>query len=726
MKRIGILLSAVWVFFALQAPGCVMILIIGVSPSSGPQGTTFELSGSGFTPNSGVELHVQKPDGSEYTPLQATTDETGAYVESWTSPTNAPVGQYAYWSIDEATGAQSGTVFFTITERPASNITLSQNQGFDKCEIATTSQLQTWWNASPYRDVNIYIGGSARACANSGLNASWVNAARAQGWNFIPTWVGPQAPCSGYRSRFSSDPTTAFNQGRAEADAAHQRMRELGLADGSTLVYYDMEAYDTTNSACKAATEAALSGWVSRLHELGDRAGIYGSGCGSAPSGWASMQHVPDDVWLAHWIYGSYNPNATVWNVACVSDSLWSNHQRIRQYAGGHNETWGGVTLNIDCNIADGHVVTKSVNVAKERAPIAVTPMEPQRLVFLDEAVGWLRRGNEIFRTSDGGESWRRIMPPLPSDATIFGVDFVDSWNGWIVASDPVSAWEDLTLTLHLTRDGGETWDAIPFELPEGSIEGAIGAVHLDFLDADRGWLVVEEATSSNFSRGALFYTEDGGHIWEARSIPIGAPVSFLDHRTGWTAGGAAGDELYVTRDGGYTWTRHDPAPSRPGTRRFYTLPHFRNGAEGFLAVTRTEGEESTIEVYETTDGGRTWRDSTEIPLASPAAGPIPLRKTGEGMWVVPTLGAVERIGFDEGRKVIHRHPVYLASSLPGVPPAVEALEFLEGGIGWMKTVSGTCSGDKGNPEASFSCENEVRFWKTEDGGRSWRTIAVP
>ena len=45
-----------------------------------------------------------------------------------------------------------------------------------------------------------------------------------------------------------------------------------------------------------------------------------------------------------------------MWGISCLSDGLWTNHQRIRQYAGGHNETWGGVTLNIDSNVSDGVV----------------------------------------------------------------------------------------------------------------------------------------------------------------------------------------------------------------------------------------------------------------------------------------------------------------------------------------------------------------------------------
>jgi hypothetical protein len=67
-------------------------------------------------------------------------------------------------------------------------------------------------------------------------------------------------------------------------------------------------------------------------------------------SSFATIPNVPDAIWSAHCAY--YNPNATVWNVYSLSNSLWNNYQRIRQYTGGHNETWGGLTLNIDSNVS--------------------------------------------------------------------------------------------------------------------------------------------------------------------------------------------------------------------------------------------------------------------------------------------------------------------------------------------------------------------------------------
>jgi hypothetical protein len=36
--------------------------------------------------------------------------------------------------------------------------------------------------------------------------------------------------------------------------------------------------------------------------------------------------------------------------------SIWSQRSRIHQYRGDHDETWGGVTINIDSNYVDGPV----------------------------------------------------------------------------------------------------------------------------------------------------------------------------------------------------------------------------------------------------------------------------------------------------------------------------------------------------------------------------------
>jgi photosystem II stability/assembly factor-like uncharacterized protein len=234
--------------------------------------------------------------------------------------------------------------------------------GFDSCTLPSASQMQNWITHSPYRVWNLYMGGSSRGNCGT-LTASFISQLAQQGWKFIPTWVGPQASCTTIfgATRMSSNPTVAYDQGISEANAAIARAASLGLtlADASgTMIYYDLEAYNPNDTACRNAASAFISGWSGQLRSRGNQAGVYGSPCGSALSDFASLSHVPDGIWPAHWIYTSYNRNATVWNLACLSNTLWTNSQRIRQYTGGHNETWGGVTLNIDSNVLDGIVAT--------------------------------------------------------------------------------------------------------------------------------------------------------------------------------------------------------------------------------------------------------------------------------------------------------------------------------------------------------------------------------
>ncbi len=252
----------------------------------------------------------------------------------------------------------------TISVSNVGNSQVLVGQGFDKCEIPTLSQMQTWWNSSPYKAVNLYIGGSSRACDNNSLTSSYLFRLDQQGWNFIPTWVGPQAPCTGYVSRMSSDPATAFNQGVAEANLAVESLAALGLTypdKTGSVVYYDIEPYGT-NTSCRNAVNSFMNGWVSQIRAHGSLAGVYGSTlCDTGLSDFLNITNVPDVIWPARWYHnlgsGYYDPNANVWNLgSCIPNTVWSNHQRIRQYEGDHNETWGGLTLAIDSNVLDGVV----------------------------------------------------------------------------------------------------------------------------------------------------------------------------------------------------------------------------------------------------------------------------------------------------------------------------------------------------------------------------------
>jgi hypothetical protein len=255
-----------------------------------------------------------------------------------------------------------------FAQPPGGTTRISLNRGFDKCTAATAAQMQTWWNASPFYDANIYISGRNRGCSQPQLTAAWVNTVSAQGWGLIPTIVGYQSPCSvsTNSAKHSSDPVVAEQQGRGEADIAVADANALGLTQG-TVLYYDMERYDdlSGSGACSTPTKAFLKGWTDRVKELGYISGVYGSPT-NAVGDWLNIPLASrmDAVWLARWdnvplvwFYASPSP--------VVPENAWNNHQRIKQWQAPHNETWGGVTFNIDGNIADGPVA--GIAIAKNK-----------------------------------------------------------------------------------------------------------------------------------------------------------------------------------------------------------------------------------------------------------------------------------------------------------------------------------------------------------------------
>jgi len=100
---------------------------VSVSPTIGPQGTTFQEPGTGFTPNSTATMHFTRPGLGETT-LAVGTDGNGAYNNSWLCDA-CPVGTYQYWAVDDTSGKASNTVTFTVTNAVDPQVSVSPSTG---------------------------------------------------------------------------------------------------------------------------------------------------------------------------------------------------------------------------------------------------------------------------------------------------------------------------------------------------------------------------------------------------------------------------------------------------------------------------------------------------------------------------------------------------------------------------------------------------------------------
>src|SRR3954468_8903303 len=240
--------------------------------------------------------------------------------------------------------------------------------GFDQCLAPSQKAMNVWLKHSPFLAVGIYIAGRSRACRDQpNLTPTWVSTQLGNGWRLLPITLGPQAPCNPRFPRYGNDPVIrndpgakgnfgkARQQGAAVAARAVTAAQALGISAGSTL-WYDLEGFDQTNARCRKASLAFLSGWTRGIHSLHYVSGVYSS----AGSGiWAldrarvstpDLYQLPDQIWIARWD-GVANTSTTY-----IAEDGWRPGGRMKQYQGGHDETWGGVRINIDRNFLSlGH-----------------------------------------------------------------------------------------------------------------------------------------------------------------------------------------------------------------------------------------------------------------------------------------------------------------------------------------------------------------------------------
>ena len=267
--------------------------------------------------------------------------------------------------------------------------------GFDQCLAPEQWKMDAWLEASPFRAVGIYISGASRGCRDQpNLTPTWVSTQLAQRLAAAADHAGPAGrlppavPALRQRpgdQRASSNQAgayqKAFRQGTAEASTAVAAAQALGIVPGSTL-WYDLEGYDVTNTSCRESSLWFLSAWTQQLHALGYVSGVYSS----AGSGIKSLDDarvlrpgtftLPDQIWIARWD-GQANTSTTY-----IRSDGWMPGRRMKQFQGGHDEKWGGVTINIDRNYLDLGSGTRAAGRAE---PL---PRHPGRPGQLPEAQG--------------------------------------------------------------------------------------------------------------------------------------------------------------------------------------------------------------------------------------------------------------------------------------------------------------------------------------------------
>jgi len=214
---------------------------------------------------------------------------------------------------------------------------------------------------------------------------------------------------------------------------------------------------------------------------------------------------------------------------------------------------------------------------------------------FLDINRGWAVGGDgALLATTDGGRTWHK--QPRPTQDALLDVYFSSAEVGWLVCERSIyllRTKDEPRAYLLKTVDGGATWTRVEVTGQEVDVR----LVRILFADDERGWVFGEE--------GALYVTRDGGASWSRQRVPTRHLLLggvFLNQLQGWLVG--AGATVLQTTNSGETWRAGGPVVTTGGPAARLNGVSFVDGRRGWAVG-------SGGLVLATTDGGRSWRAQT-------------------------------------------------------------------------------------------------------------------
>ena len=303
-------------------------------------------------------------------------------------------------------------------------------------------------------------------------------------------------------------------------------------------------------------------------------------------------------------------------------------------------------------------------------------------LTFVDAQHGWgVGRKGTIVATADGGLTWIRQDSGTTLDLS--SVSFCDTLHGWALGSADVygSDTQALLVTtnggitwtiqdpntdypLHdvcaidpsqavavgayyfnghaivmRTTDGGSSWQqTLETTVTDPSYERTV-LLSVDFADATHGWAVGEHDTLAGGQRGSVYVTTDGGATWtmqDAGTAGVMLSIEAIDAthacavgRSGVTRTTDGGSNLVQPRDRVEAQRRGlRRRDARLGRRRLHGVPPHHGRGRDWADIS-SSWDVSAYDVVEFTDALHGWIGTSSARLTDTSNGGSSLRATG-------------------------------------------------------------------------------------------------